>query len=858
MKSTPGNERDGIALADLTSGDRIGPYVVIGPLGHGGMGQVLLAHDARLQRKVALKRLISDDEQTPAQRDRILREARAAARISHPSVATVHDVLDHAGRTFIVMEYVEGESLAKRLSRGRLAASDVIAVGRQLAGGLAAAHGQGVIHRDLKPANIQVTPAGSIKILDFGVARTPPSGPAATEETTTEGSRDSVRGGTPVYMSPEQLLGHAVDERSDLYSLGMVLYEMAVGRRPYAERNSFELMLALSQAEPPSAHAAEPSVPVWLSAVIAKALARDPADRFESADAVARALDAEQVPLRVGPRRRFPARLAPVAVLLLAVAAAALVGTPAGRRLLSARSTMPTPVVLAVLPVENPGGELVAEHIAAGIESVVVTNLAALPGVTVVPRAEVADKRRDDLAALQRDLHAGYVIDAKLTAVDPRLQMVVRLRRSDGVEDTWPVLVAGDQLGVERQLIERLVAALRQSDRFIHLPTSSAAALTRYSQAGALIDRADVAGNLQRAVDLLKSAVAADPSFGIASAALADAYCTQYQRTRDPALVPLATQAANDALRTDPDSGQVYYSLANLQNVTGRRDDAIRSLHRAIQLQPGNDGPHRLLGLILADRGDVAGGVAEVKNAIAIRPQSWTNHNALGFIQMSAARYPDAAAAFRRVTELQPALARGYLMLGTALHKAGDTQQAIGNYEHAVRLGPTATAYTNLGVIYYGAGRLADAVRAFQAAVDLDSSSAVFRRNLGDAYLKAGETARARASWAQCVDLANHQLAINARDSATIALIALCEAKLGRRLEARSHGAEALALAPGDREVLYKNAVIAALLHDRPQALRRLREALDRGYQAQLAREDDDLTGLRTLEEFRRIVGPSQ
>src|SRR5262245_46648944 len=218
----------------LVAGSRIGPYVIVDRIGQGGMGQVFLASDPDLHRRVALKCLLpSDSPHIGLDRARILNEAIAAAAISHANVATVHHVVEHGDRVFIVMEYVEGENLAVKLRRDRLPIDRVVAIGRQLCGALTAAHDKGVIHRDIKPANIQVRLDGSVKVLDFGVARATRVVHSASEGSTTVGVRSQPalpiipRGGTPAYMSPEQLLGGTVDERSDLYSLGVVLFEMA-------------------------------------------------------------------------------------------------------------------------------------------------------------------------------------------------------------------------------------------------------------------------------------------------------------------------------------------------------------------------------------------------------------------------------------------------------------------------------------------------------------------------------------------------------------------------------------------------------------------------------------------------------
>ena len=281
--------------ADLAAGTKVGPYVILRRLGQGGMGEVFLGRDPRLDRLVALKCLFGSPFGADAVRARIIHEARAAARVSHAHVAAVHDVLEHDGRAFIVMEYVEGENLAVLLKRESLAPDKVVTIGRQIAGALAAAHARGIVHRDLKPANVQVTPDGAIKILDFGIA----TALAAVGSTTVTGgdataTATEIRGplpGTPAYMSPEQLLGRTVDERSDIFSLGVILFEMATRRRPFSSTNPLEMLLAAVR-KLPRADSLDARVPGALADVIARALEADPSDRYQSAGEIGAALEA--------------------------------------------------------------------------------------------------------------------------------------------------------------------------------------------------------------------------------------------------------------------------------------------------------------------------------------------------------------------------------------------------------------------------------------------------------------------------------------------------------------------------------------------------------------------------------------
>ena len=265
-------------------GQRVGPYAVLQRLGGGGMGEVYLAEDTRLGRHVALKRPSEAWLSMPDARERLHREASAAGRLNHPNIAAIYDVLDVDSQPYIVMEYVEGESLARVLRRGALPLDNAIAVGTEIAEALAAAHAKGIVHRDLKPANISLTPDGHAKVLDFGLAK----GPAAKEASAQGGlGTITVPGqvmGTPGYSSPEQLVGAPADPRDDVYSLGVVLYELLTGRRPFDGNDSLELAMATMTKTPPPVHQVNPAVPEAISAIVARAMARDRDDRYKSAD----------------------------------------------------------------------------------------------------------------------------------------------------------------------------------------------------------------------------------------------------------------------------------------------------------------------------------------------------------------------------------------------------------------------------------------------------------------------------------------------------------------------------------------------------------------------------------------------
>ena len=287
---------------------QVGPYRIVERLGAGGMGEVYLAEDTRLGRQVALKRLTDSSLGDAAARVRILREAGAAATLNHPNVAGVYDVLDSDGRAYIVMEYVPGESLADQLHhQGPLSTDRVVQIGMQLCDALAEAHRHHIVHRDLKPANVRVTPDGRVKVLDFGLAKRP----AAVAAVTPGGERVAVAEslalsegqviGTPTYMAPEVLLGQAADHRSDIYSLGVTLFELAVGYTPFDGTNFLSIALAVLTEPPPPITT---MLPGGLGEIVAKCMARDQSERYQSAVALRRdlaSLSAEMFDRPTGP-----------------------------------------------------------------------------------------------------------------------------------------------------------------------------------------------------------------------------------------------------------------------------------------------------------------------------------------------------------------------------------------------------------------------------------------------------------------------------------------------------------------------------------------------------------------------------
>ena len=610
--------------------------------------------------------------------------------------------------------------------------------------------------------------------------------------------------------------------------------------------------------------------------MVVKALQREPFNRYQTAQELGAALEelsepttrdvVGRRPLAVASRRR---PIAIVAVSLLATVIFMAWLLPRAR----SRSASPAAVapMLAILPVDNPTDDAQAEHLGSVLESLVAANVRSIDKVHVLPRESTVQfgQRRRELSALKRELAAEYVLDLTVMNVTATPRIVARLSRTDPPSVAWQDTITGEPVRVAQALLDGVARALSGSTgrraialssqdlvRLRHVPFRSDQAVMHYIEAEALLDRSDLSANASKAVDRLQQAVDLDGSFALGYAALGTALLMQYERARDARLIDRATAAVSSALRLDAGLSATQYAAGYLQYVTARREVAIASLQRAIAIDPDNDAAHRLLGWrLFANQARMDEAVAELRHAVRIRPDSFENFYRLGTVLYLAGRYQEAVDAYRRATELQPRRADAYTNLGAAYHMLGDVNQAIGNYEHAVGLGAgDAQAFGNLAVSYFFGGRYEDALRTCLEAIRRDPTRASLQRDLGDYYAKLGRTREARAAYTRAIELARQLLAVNPRDAGAVTTIALCEAHLGARSAAERHVAEALTLSPEDRANQMGAAKAYLVLGNTEAALEHLRMAVERGYPAQLVRDDPELTALKSSPGFDNAV----
>ena len=854
-------------------GTEIGPYRVLERLGAGGMGEVFLAEDTRLRRKVALKQLRPDVVRERDARAHALNEARAVARLHHPGIATIFDVVETPDSVVIVMEFVDGETLAARIKRGALPMAEAVDFSIQLADALADAHAHSVLHCDLKPANVHVTRANRTKILDFGLAQLSATSRASDDTrlaSTLHGASNASMSGSPGYMAPERLADTPPDERSDIYSLGVVMFEMLTARRAFAGTNLVAAAVQALTTPAPAPSSIVKTISPAIDGIVSRALAKDPAQRFQNAKDLAEALrQALDVP---GHAARPAVDAAPTSrgrrrwLMPAAIAGVVLLSGSAGMAYLRSRSAAVGRVAptVVVKPFRNVGGDAASDPLGLGIADDLTAKLAALPSVAVVSRDTTAAYliKSPNSATIARDLGAAFVVDGGFERAGENLKITIQLRTAAGdvawtknYERPMPQLFA-----LQRELAEGLAGGLdltlTRSERGLlaTATTRDVDALADYSQGRQFLDRRDAKGNVDHAIEAFTRAIGRDASFALAHAGLGSAYWEKYIDTKDAAWTARAIASSLSALRLDPNNAEVHVALGTIYSGLGQFATARDELRQALKLRPTSDDAHRVLGEVLAKEGHSDDAIAEFRQAIGIRPNYWQNHNRLATALMKVGRYKDAEAAYRRITELQPDSSVGFNNLGVVLMMQDDLAGGLESLTRAADITPKPGTFSNIGTIEYWNGHFDEARKAYLKASALNPADASLVRNLGDALIGLGDAAGAAAAYRHALELAMNQWKVNPNDAAVLGLVGIVEAKLARPADARKHVDQALALAPNDSEVYYRSAVVAALAHQTDRAMADLKRAVAAGYSVKLVKRDLDLRVLHDDPEYQTLV----
>jgi serine/threonine-protein kinase len=724
-------------------GTTISHYRIVEHLGGGGMGMVYRAEDLKLARTVALKFLPPEWSQERDARERFMREARAASALDHPNICTVHDIDEtEDGRLFIAMTFYEGETLKKKIERGPLPIDETVGAAIQIAEGLRRAHEAGIVHRDIKPANVIVTERGEVKIVDFGLAKMvsaevedvdPAESPTATGLT---GAGAMV--GTAGYMSPEQVRGRPADARSDIFSLGVVLYEMLTGTRPFAGDTVAETAAAILRDDPPPLAKRLPDALQALETIVAHCLEKRPEDRFQSAG--------------------------DLVVALRAVSRTSSESEPGVTRVGAIRS-------IAVLPFEVAGGDEEVEYLADGLTEGITGKLCGLPGIDrVIARHSVArySGQTTDPATVGRELQVDSVLVGELALRGDEVRISAELVAASQGDRIWGdcyIRRLTDLIGVEDAISKAVADGLRlelsEADRarIVKRRTEHSEAYRQYLKGRHLWNRRTREA-LERSIELYREAIALDQQFALAYTGIADSWVslawndflprrTAFREALSASLTALeiddqvaeshvslgmvlsylgtdwgrAEKEYRRAAEITRSCAETFHQHAHLLSFTGRTDAAIESMLRALDLDPVSRIFNSCFGQVLYFARQYEDAVAHLEAAMELDPANAGPLSWLGMVHIQQREYARAEEALAKGLEAESFVSRNTGALGYCYGVQGKRELALGQREQLSELAsesfvdPCFEAWVHAGI-----GDSDGALAALERAYDHDAN----------------------------------------------------------------------------------------------------------------------------------------
>lgn len=861
----------------LIPGRNFGHYEILRLLGRGGMGEVYLARDKSLKRFVAIKiispQLIENSEQVR----RFQKEASFAAALNHPNICTIHETGEIDGLNYICMEYVEGDTLRHFVSSREITIQEVLDIAIQIADALDEAHKKNVIHRDIKTSNVLLTPRKFVKILDFGLAKQLPrfKGDHLSNTSTDSlltGPGNAIRG-TTAYMSPEAILGKQVDNRSDIFSFGVVLYEMLTGRLPFTGNSATEMMDEILHKEATAVTRYNDKVPDALIHTLKKMLEKDPENRYQSVHEVwidLRRLRDES--FRTGtltPTQADQVRSSPKRNWIFAGAILFAVLLPI-LYFVSHKSNKTSPPTLvestskkkavAVLPFQYIGdpehkyfGQLVTDALIAGLESEA--------GIAIAPYGTVKDYTNATSQVISHQLGVDWIVRGTVINQDSNLTIKTEMLSAKG-ENLWNTQISGsaDHLvssleQIKNALLKKLELEGKSNSKAIDfLRTPNMEAYKYYVQARNLMEQSDQQENLEETITLYRKAIEIDPDFAAAHAGLAQALINQYLKLRTPPLLVEATSEANKGIAQDPNLPEALLASGLVQILKGNSVEARISFSKALDLAPGNDAACRSIASAQEELGRYDEAKKMYERAIDLRPNYWQNHYALGrFLYYSVGNFDEAEVHLLKANQLYPEGSSPLVVLGLVELARGNLNKSETYFRKVLDRGPDFYAQTDLGLIYYCQEKYDLALRTWQTALQQAPHDSTTESNIADTYRAMGEQTKAREYYLLAMD--GYRAAINAnpKDYDSRAGLAMAMSAVGRCEEAKEEIRTVLEEQSKNPEFAANAAVTAARCGDHKWAVQIVLDSISIKNLREI-RFHPDLEVIRQVPEVKRAL----
>ena len=767
--SKPGSRHEGML------GSTISRYEIVAKIGAGGMGEVFRAHDPSIGRDVAIKILPEEVRNDPSRLRRFEKEARAAGGLNHPHILAVHDIGMYQGRPYLVSELLDGSGLDERMDSGSLTVRRSIQIAVEVAEGLAAAHTRGIVHRDIKPGNIFITADGHAKILDFGIAKLAKERslePEATQsDTETMSTQAGVMIGTPAYMSPEQIEGTEIDHRSDIFSFGVLLYEMLSGRKPFTGDTPPQLAIAVLRDDPPPMTSADGRVPPAVEEVILRCLEKDPEERFHSAHDLALALRAAGAVTSgftpvFEPRRSLTRRalFAAVAVILVAV------GGVLAARWIFVPQPLPEKLHLSVLPFS--AGTQPDRYFARGLSEALESclklieeqehgELWVLPSPTARKWGATTLDKQARMFAVTLGIEGHFYRDGDEMNLDLRLVEPGASRALRTIEINHDALnLLAFQSDPMRALAQTMGVEIEPDTvaRVEETATNIVAAYLPFVRGLGMFRSADNQQDVERAAAVLHDAAVQDTTFAPAAVVLTDVFIDRFLASGSPADLAQARSWAETAVSLTPRDPLGYVNLARVESFAKDNDSEQRALRMANELGPDRAAVQRELARALKRWGDLEGARKACERWMFLRPGFWEAHWTLAKVLLELGELEAAANRFRTAENTAPGNPFSSTGLGLVLYLLDRRDEARSAFERSIHIEPTEYNLSNLGTLEFEEGKFGTAAKYFKQALAINAEDRESWAYLGTALHFGGSPSEAKPAFRKAVELGESEL----------------------------------------------------------------------------------------------------
>jgi serine/threonine protein kinase/Tfp pilus assembly protein PilF len=779
-------------------GNTISHYKILEKIGEGGMGVVYKAQDTKLDRIVALKFLPHDLTADAAEKERFVHEARAASALDHPNIATIYEIDEKEGECFISMAFIEGKSIKAMIGEKALSIEEILNFSIQIAEGLNAAHLKNIIHRDIKSENIMVTPGGIAKITDFGIAKLKDADPLAG---------DGVVLGTLEYMSPEQVQGLAVDARSDIFSLGVVIYEMMTGELPFKGEHQTALIYSIMMESPSYLDTFREDISEEFQKIMDKVLHKEVTERYQNASE----LLADLKKLQKDPDLWYK-------------------GT--------AKKEAESRPSVAVMYLDNLGGGKEDDYFVAGMTEDIITDLCNIEGLRVLSRSDVLPFRGQpvNVKEIGKKLSVDYVLEGSVRKVQNQLRINAQLVKvSDGFH-LWAERFDQELKNVfdlQAEVANKIASALKvklQPSEIVQMgkkPTFSVEAYDYYLRGRDYywkLNRKDI----EFAIQMYRKALEIDADYALAYAGLADAYVFMYEAYIDRSLVVLeeAERSSRKALEVDPQLPEAHRSLGRTFMFQKKTSEAIGEFEKAIHLKPNCYDACRTLGWIYEELRNYDEAIRWAQKTLQIRPLDKEALVLLGITHYDQRQYDKALEAFLKATDVAPDYSTAYYYIGSTYLKQGKFDLALERFQKCIDSGGDPNVYLDTGWIYLLQGDYENSIRFFQKSIEAGFFNFLAYYFQGVVHQQADQKEKSLDCFKKTLQLCSEQLENDPQNPYLHTTLGLAYMVSGDETKAGEQIKISHELAPENGAILYDIARFYALKKDEPKALEFLEQAL--------------------------------